>query len=122
MNVNDLHLYQIVILFLAAAMLYQGVNNFMKGKDHQTVLKLAVRIVVWGGMVTIVLFPHFSNTLAKIIGIQDNINAVVLTGFILVFLIVFKLLSAIEQLEQKITILTRQETLKDISSKDEINN
>lgn len=112
MNINHLQLYQVIILILAGFMLYQGVDNFLKGKNHQTVLKLGVRIIVWGGMAIIVLFPDFSNVLADIIGIQGNINAVILTGFILVFLMIFKLLAAIERLEQQMTLLTRQKTLE----------
>lgn len=115
---SSLQPYQVVILILAGFMLYQGISNFLKGKDHQTILKLGVRIIVWGGMVTIVLFPDFSNILANIIGIEGNINAVILTGFILVFLMIFKLLAAIERLEQQITILTRKDTLSKIDRKD----
>ncbi len=118
MSFSSLQLYQVVILILAGFMLYQGVSNFLKGKDNQTLLKLGVRLIVWGGMVTIVLFPNFSNTLADIIGIQGNVNAVVLTGFILVFLMIFKLLSAIERLEQQITVLTRKDAISDIERKE----
>lgn len=117
MDFNHLQLYQIVILILAGFMLYQGVSNFLKGKDNQTILKLGVRIVVWGGMATIVLFPNFSNTLADIIGIQGNVNAVILTGFILVFLMIFKLLSAIERLEQQISIVTRDRAISEMEKK-----
>ncbi len=112
MNLSHLQLYQVVILIIAGFMLYQGINDYLKGKNHQTILKLGVRLVVWGGMATIVLFPNFSNILADIIGIQGNINAVILTGFILVFLMIFKLLAAIERLEQQMTLLTRQKTLE----------
>ena len=111
MDLNNLHFYQIVILILASVMIYQGMSNFFRGKDHQTVLKLSVRLVVWGGMATIALFPNFSNLLANLIGIEGNINAVILTGFILVFLMVFKLLSAIERLEQQVTILNRTDAI-----------
>ena len=111
MTTGTIQLYQVVVLLLAGFMLYQGISNFLKGKDNQTVLKLAIRLIVWGGMITIVLFPNFSNVLAKVIGIQGNVNAVIMTGFILVFLMVFKLLAAIERLEQQITLLTRQDTL-----------
>lgn len=114
MNFSHLQLYQVVILIFSGFMIYQGMSNFFKGKDHQTVLKIGVRIIIWGGMATIVLFPNFSNVLADIIGIEGNINAVVLTGFILVFLMVFKLLSAIERLEQQISILTRKDALSAI--------
>lgn len=121
MNFGHLQLYQVVILALSGFMIYQGLSNFFKGKDHQTVLKIGVRIVIWGGMATIVLFPNFSNTLANIIGIQGNVNAVILTGFILVFLMVFKLLSAIERLEQQISILTRKDALSEIEQHDRKN-
>lgn len=114
MDFSSLQLYQVIILILAGFMLYQGINNFFKGKDHQTILKLSIRLIVWGGMAMIVLFPDFSNVLADIIGIQGNVNAVILTGFILVFLMIFKLLSAIERLEQQISVLTRKNALSDI--------
>lgn len=118
MDLSSLQLYQIVILILAAFMLYQGFSDYTKGKNHQTILKLGVRIVVWGGMAIIVLFPNFSNVLAELIGIEGNVNAVILTGFILVFLMIFKLLSAIERLEQQMTLFTRKDALKDITSRE----
>lgn len=116
MNFSSLHLYQVVILILTGFMLYQGVSDYMRGKNHQTILKLGVRIIVWGGMATIVLFPNFSNVLAELIGIQGNVNAVILTGFILVFLMIFKLLSAIERLEQQVTLFTRNDALKKLET------
>jgi len=118
MDFNNLHFYQLVILIISGVMIYQGVNNFIQGKDNQTLLKVGVRLVVWGGMAFITLFPNFSNVLAGIIGIEGNINAVILTGFILVFLMIFKLLSAIEHLEQQITLITREKSLQSIQAKE----
>ncbi|OIP60328.1 MAG: hypothetical protein COZ29_00790 [Candidatus Moranbacteria bacterium CG_4_10_14_3_um_filter_45_9] len=118
MDFNNLHFYQLVILIISGVMIYQGVNNFIQGKDNQTLLKVSVRLVVWGGMAFITLFPNFSNVLAGIIGIEGNINAVILTGFILVFLMIFKLLSAIEHLEQQITLITREKSLQSIQAKE----
>lgn len=108
----SLALYQIVIIVLALLMISQGIKNFFKKESGQTLLKLSVRIFVWAGMAAVVAFPNISNTLAHLIGIQDNINAVILTGFLLVFLIIFKLLSAIERLEQQLTLLTRKEAIE----------
>ncbi len=107
-------LYQIIIVTFAAVMLFQGFKNYFSGQGSQTFLKLLVRIVIWGGMALVVTFPNVSNTIAKLIGIEGNINAVILAGFLLVFLMLFKLLSAIEKLEQQITTLTRQESLQDL--------
>lgn len=110
----SLALYQIVIIILAGVMISQGVKNFLKRESGQTIIKLGVRIFVWGGMAIVVAFPGVSNTIAHMIGIQDNINAVILTGFLLVFLMIFKLLSAIERIEQQISIVTRNRALSDI--------
>jgi hypothetical protein len=110
----SLALYQIVILAIAAFMLYQGITNYFKNQSGQTILKLLVRLIVWGGMAVVVAFPNISNSLATVIGIQNNVNAVILTGFLLVFMMIFKLLSAIERLEQQITTVTREKAIEEI--------
>ncbi len=109
--------YQVAILGISCVMIFFGLEKFIKGKPGQSILKLLVRIIVWGGMASVSLFPSLTNQLAKFIGIEGNINAVVLIGFLLVFLIIFKILSVVERIEQDITRLTRREALKKISEK-----
>ena len=109
----DIALYQIVIIVFAIIMIGKGIKNYLTREGGQTILKLLVRIVVWGGMAMVVTFPTITNLVAEIIGIEGNVNAVILGGFLLVFLMVFKLLSAIEKLEQQISSLTRAQALKD---------
>jgi hypothetical protein len=111
------HLYQIVVTLIAIVMVYQGISNFIKGINHPTVLKLFVRLIVWGGMAVVALFPAITFWGAKVIGIEGNMNAVILTAFILIFLMIFKLLSAIERVELQISELTRKEALKDLKKK-----
>ena len=110
-----IHLYQVVVVVIAAYMILSGINDFIKGKTSQTLIKVSTRIVVWGGMALIAIFPNFTNMFASAIGMQGNINAVILTGFLLIFLLIFKLLSAIERLEQNISELTRNEALKKLN-------
>lgn len=111
---NNFHLYQLIIFLISASMIFNGIKNYVRGRNGQTIYKLTIRVIVWGGMATIAIFPSLTSILAKIIGLEGNINAVILAGFILIFLIIFKLLSAIERLEQDISILTRKESLKEI--------
>ena len=118
----DLQLYQIVILALATFMIWQGGMKYLKHEDGQTFIKLAVRIIVWGGMAAIAVYPNLSNQVANYIGIEGNINAVILVGFILVFLMIFKLLSAIESLEQKISLLVREDAIGDLVKESNQNN
>jgi hypothetical protein len=93
-------------------MIFQGIKRYFKNESGQTLYKLSIRIIVWGGMALVATFPRITNSIAKFIGIEGNINAVILIGFLLVFLMIFKLLSAIERLEQQVSEVTRTESLK----------
>jgi len=107
----NIHLYQILILGISSVMLFQGIKEFVKRESGQTFLKLGVRLSVWGGLAILAVYPNSTMLVAKFLGIEDNINAAVLIGFLLVFLLIFKLLSAIEKIEQNVSELTRKESL-----------
>lgn len=106
--------YQLLVAALSLIMIGLGIERFVRGGLGQTLLKLLIRLTVWGGMLLISLFPKVTYTIAGIIGIEGNINAVILIGFLLIFLIIFKILAVIERLEQQITTLTRKEALKNL--------
>ena len=108
------HIYQIIVVGVSVFMIFQGAKNFIQGKSGQTFLKVLVRIMVWGGMSIIAMFPGATNILAEVVGLKGNINAVILSGFLLIFLMIFKLLSAIERLEQGLSEVTRKDALKEI--------
>ena len=110
-----IHIYQIVIICISSVMLFQGAKEFFKRETGQTFLKFAVRVIVWGGMAVVAVFPNSTMIVAKLLGIEGNINAIILTGFLLVFLLIFKLLSAIEKIEQNISELTRKEALSHLA-------
>lgn len=114
---HNFHLYQIVIFAVSAFMIYQGVRNYISGKSGQTLYKLTIRIIVWGGMLLVAIYPDIITLAAKTLGIIENMNAAILIGFLLVFLMIFKLLSAIERLEQNISELTRKDSLKELTEK-----
>ena len=113
----NFHIYQILILLISAFMIFQGIRNYIRGKSGHTFYKLAIRLVVWGGMATLSIFPEKIGLLAKTLGIIDNMNAVILTGFLFIFIMIFKLLSAIERLEQQLSMLIRNDSLKEINKK-----
>jgi len=113
----ELKFYQIAILAISALMIYFGLEKFIGHKPGQSILKVAARLIIWGGMATIALFPSLTNTIAHFIGLEGNINAVILLGFLLVFLIIFKILSVVERIEQDITVLTRKEALQTMPKK-----
>lgn len=106
-----IQLYQIIVLVISTMMLAQAFKSFFRRETGHTFLKFSVRVIVWGGMAAFAVYPNFTNLVARIMGVEENINAVVIIGFVLVFLIIFKLLSAIEKIEQNVSELTRKEAL-----------
>jgi hypothetical protein len=114
MQFLNLHFYQIAIILISLVMIYFGIEKYVRHQANQSLLKLATRIIVWGGMIYIALYPKFTYKLARFIGIEDNVNAAVLIGFLLVFLLIFKILSVVERIEQDISTLTRKDALKDL--------
>jgi hypothetical protein len=107
----NISLYQIIVITISSIMLFLGAKDYIKRESGQTFIKFFVRLVVWGGMGTIAIYPNATIIFARILGMEDNFNAVVIIGFLLVFLLIFKLLSAIEKIEQNLTELTRKEAL-----------
>jgi len=107
-----LQFYQFTVLLISVTMLVLGLQKYLRRAPGQSLLKIGVRIVVWGGMAVIALFPELSNYVARFIGLEGNVNAVVLIGFLLVFTLIFKILSVVERIEQDISALTRQDALK----------
>lgn len=116
MFLESLRMYQFIVAALSVTMIVFGIHKYMTHQAGQSPLKLMVRIVVWGGMMAVALFPVLTNKLADIIGLQGNINAVILTGFLLVFLLIFKILSVVERIEQDLSTLTRRETLRQLNT------
>lgn len=113
--------YQIVVIVVSSIMLFQGAKEFFKRESGQTFIKFLARLIVWGGMGTIAVYPNSTLFFARLLGMEDNFNAVVMIGFLLVFLLIFKLLSAIEKIEQNISELTRKEALSHLDLSDKEN-
>lgn len=109
---QELEFYQVALALIAAVMIYFGLEKFLRREPGQTWQKLTVRIVVWGGMAAVALFPQVTNYLARFIGLEGNINAVILVGFLLVFALIFKILSVVERIEEEISTLAREEALR----------
>ena len=109
--------YQIIVLVISSVMLVQGVNRLVKNISSQSFLKIASRVLVWCGMIVIAIFPSVTDVLARFVGLEGNINAVILVGFLLIFLIIFRILSIIERIEKDISVLARKDALSNLEHK-----
>ena len=112
----NIQLYQIGVLTLSAVMLFFSIRGFIIREPGQTLFKFLVRLAVWGGLGVIAIYPYLSRVIAHFMGIEENINAVILIVFFFILLVVFKLFSAIDKIEQNVSELTRKIALKDLDA------
>ena len=78
-----IQLYQVIVLIISSVMLFKGTREFLKREAGQTFLKFSVRVIVWGGMAAVAVYPNFTRMVARIMGFEENINAVMIIGFVL---------------------------------------
>jgi hypothetical protein len=117
MTLSNLQPYQVLVTAIAFLMIIQGGTKYFRHGESQSFLKFFVRLIIWGGMIAVTLFPQITNLLATIVGLQGNVNAVILIGFLFIFLMMFKILSIIEKIEHDITVIARHEAIKELEER-----
>ncbi len=98
-------------------MLFLGIYRFVRREKGQTVIKLLVSLIVWGGLLVISIFPHIIDKLGGLLGIQGATNGIIFLAFLFLFFISFRLLRVVERIEENLTTLVRKLALKDLKKK-----
>ena len=93
-------------------MIGKALSRFVKKEVSQSLFKTISTIAIWGIILTISLFPDFAYFVSRKLGMGSNLNTLIFFGFVIVFMIIFRILSIVEVLEKQITILTREIALK----------
>ncbi len=104
---------QIIIALVAVFFLAKSIYQFVKKQAFYTPLKFFSAFFVWSGVLIFALFPHLARIISEKLNIGENLNTLIFIGFVIVFIIIFRLLRTIEALEKNITTLTREIALKD---------
>ncbi len=104
-------IYQIILALVATIFIGSGIAKFIRHERSQTIFKLVVSTVIWGSILTFSLFPKASFSVSKAVGLGENLNTLIFIGFVVVFVILFKLLNLIERLERNLSELVRKEAL-----------
>ena len=107
----NISIYQIILGLVALAFIINGLLKFLKRAQGQTFFKLAVTIFIWGAVFAFALFPRASHTISEKIGLGENLNTLIFIGFVVIFLILFKMLNIIERAERNISEIVRKEAL-----------
>ncbi len=114
---EELRFYQVAVVLVSLTMIAFGAQKFFQRRPQQSFLKFGVRVLVWGGLAMLALYPNLADQVAEFIGIGDNISALVVIGFLFTFLMIFKILSIIERIEQDISTITRRKALDEFEER-----
>jgi hypothetical protein len=107
----DITPYQIVVPLFSLLMLVYAWSLVMR--QRKTVWEGILWTLFWGALASIALFPGNLQYLSAVTGIKKNENAAVVTAICILFFIVFYMVIRIEELEQRIVKIVRDEALHD---------
>lgn len=105
---------QLVLALISLFFLGNRIIRFFRKERTQTGFKLMMTLIVWGGVLFTSLFPVTVHTISRNLGLGDNLNTLIFFGFVVVFVVLFKIMGSIEQLERNTTEIVRKEALKDV--------
>lgn len=91
--------------------------SYIRHEDNQTAFKFLTTLIIWGGILFTSLFPEEVRRLSQQMGFGENLNTLIFFGFVIVFILFFRLLRSIEGLERNITDLVRQNALMELQTK-----
>jgi len=92
-------------------MILRAISLFRKRK--QTGRELILWIVIWVGIGLVAFYPAVLDFLPPIVGMKSGLNFLIFFGFVILFYGVFRLFVKVEELEEKIVKMNREEALKD---------
>ncbi len=111
-------LYQLIVPLFVALMIMKAISRFRR--HQQSWRELVTWVLVWGGIGFFALFPELSDRFASVIGIKSGANAIITAALVILFYIVFKLLVVSENLEGKLTKLSRFLALRELQDQDKL--
>lgn len=112
-----IYLYRVIIIAISLYFITTRSKAFFKKESGQTIYKLLITIFVWTGVSFVIIFSSKVSSFTREIGFGENFNTLIFMTFVVVFIIIFKLLSVIERIERSITDMVRKEALKDLKIK-----
>ncbi len=106
--------FQWLLIVVALFFIVDRVKKFFKKEYKQTFLKFIFSLIIWGGVLFFSLFPDVARQLSMKLGLGENLNVLIFFGFVIVFIIIFKILEIVERNERNITEIVRKNALRDL--------
>lgn len=110
-------IYQISVALFCLGVIVERSIRFFRREHAQSLFKYITVMVIWGSIAIFGLFPVITHWINRKFGLGDNLNTLIFIGFIILFLLFFRLLTIIEEIERTITEHVRKEALRDLHFK-----
>jgi len=107
-------LFQLLFAAIAFGFWLNALLKFFRRERSQTIFKFLANSVIWLGIVLFALFPKETHTISADLGFGESLNTFIFIGFVIVFIILFKIINMIERVERNISEIIRKEALTKI--------
>jgi hypothetical protein len=102
-----LEIYQWLVPLISIVFIVRTVLQFQS--KQRTLRGLVIWIVFWSCLAVFAFVPNIvSHRLATVLGIKDNVNAIIFIGLGILFFLLYSLSSTVDRLERQITELVRE--------------
>lgn len=101
-----------ILIILAAFIILERFSKFLKREAGQSLFKLISSLSIWSFILLISIYPNFAYFIARKLGMGENLNTLIFLGFVITFMLIFKILSIVEKIEQQITEVVRKTAIK----------
>ena len=112
----SISIYRLILITASMLLIVDRAIRFLKKEESQSFFKLFSTLIIWLPILVISANPNAAYSITNKLGLGQNLNPLIFISFILVFALLFKLLSLIENLERNITKIVREQALKEILS------
>lgn len=103
-----------MLAIIAGVFIFSTFVKFMKRENRQTIFKLLATSFVWISIALFALFPAATHLISERLGFGESLNTLIFIGFVIVFVILFKIINMIERTERNISEIVRKEALDKI--------
>ena len=103
--------FQVMTVVFCLAMIARVLSLWRRG--HRTLRELLGWIMVWGGLGVVGAWPHVADIMGGWLGIKSGANTVIFMALVLIGYVAIRSVFLLENLEQKLSELTRRLALKE---------
>lgn len=114
--IQDISIYRVILGAISIFFLIERSLFYIRKENRKSFLKLLATIIIWGSIFIFSFFPTVAHMISQKLGLGENLNTLIFSGFVFVFVIIFKILNKIEKLEFNISKIVREEALEELNN------